>query len=79
VDGKVVSTQKQQGSLPLVKPLDVAFQIGLSGANPVDDQYYKVPFNFTGTIKKVTIVLDPPKLTPEDVRKLETANRAGAE
>ena len=79
VDGKVVSTQKQEGSLPLVKPLDIAFDIGLSGANPVDDHDYKVPFNFTGTIDKVTISLDPPKLTPEDVKKLEAGNRAASD
>jgi arylsulfatase len=79
VDGKVVSTQKQEGSLPLVKPLDIAFDIGLSSANPVDDHDYKVPFNFTGKINKVTIVLDPPKLTPEDVKKLEAASRSAAD
>ena len=55
VDGKVVSTQKQERSLPLVKPLDIAFDIGLSSASPVDDQDYKVPFNFTGKINKLTI------------------------
>jgi hypothetical protein len=38
-----------------------------------------VPFNFTGQINKVTIVLDPPKLTPEDVKKLEAAGRSGAD
>jgi arylsulfatase len=79
VDGKVVSTQKQEGSLPLVKPLDIAFDIGLSSANPVDDHDYKVPFNFTGKINKVTIVLDPPKLTPDDVKKLEAASRSAAD
>ena len=73
VDGRVVSTQTQEGSLPLVKPLDVAFGIGRSGANPVDDHDYKVPFDFTGKINKVTIVLDPPKLTPDDVKKHEAA------
>jgi hypothetical protein len=76
VDGKVVSTQKQERSLPLVMPLDITFDIGLSGANPVDDRDYKVPFDFTGKINKVTIVLDPPKLTPDDVKKLEATNRA---
>ena len=79
VDGKVVSTQKMGNSLPLVKPLDIAFQIGLSGANPVDDRDYKVPFNFTGKINKLTIALDPPKLTPEDVKKLEASGRSASD
>lgn len=65
-----MSTQKLDASRPLVKPLDIAFGIGLSGANPVDDRDYQVPFNFTGKINKVAIALEPPKLTPEDVKKL---------
>src|ERR1700689_4293235 len=73
VDGNVVSTQKLDASLPLVKPLDIAFAIGLSSASPVDDRDYKVPFDFTGKMNKVTIVREPPKLSPEDVQKLEAA------
>jgi hypothetical protein len=76
VDDKVVSTQKLERSLPLVLPLDQTFDIGQPGATPVDDRDYKVPFPFNGKINKVTIALDKPKLTPEDVRKLEAANRA---
>jgi hypothetical protein len=76
VDGKVVSTQKLERTLPLVKPLDQSFDIGLSGPTPVDDRDYKAPFNFTGKINKVTIALDPPKLTPDDVEKLKAAQRA---
>ena len=34
VDGKVVSTQKLERTLPLVKPLDQSFDIGLSGPAP---------------------------------------------
>jgi hypothetical protein len=76
VDGKVVSTKKLERTLPLVKPLDQSFDIGLSGPTPVDDGDYKVPFNFTGKINKVTIALDPPKLTPDVVEKLKAAERA---
>ena len=32
-----------------------------------------VPFPFTGKINKLIIALDPPKLTPQDVKKLEVA------
>src|SRR5271163_3354450 len=71
VDGKVVSTQTLEHTLPLVKPLDDTFNIGEAGAQPVDDKDYKVPFKFTGTINKVTITLDPPVLTPEDIKKME--------
>ncbi|HME72213.1 MAG TPA: sulfatase-like hydrolase/transferase, partial [Myxococcota bacterium] len=79
VDGKVVSTEKLERSLPLVFPLDQTFDIGSSGASPVDDRDYKVPFKFTGKINKVTIAVDTPKLTPEDVKKLEAANGSAAD
>ncbi len=79
VDGNVVSTQTLEHTLPLVKPLDDTFNIGSSGASPVDDKDYKVPFKFTGTINKVTIAVDPPKLTPADIQKLEGANRTASD
>jgi arylsulfatase A-like enzyme len=76
VDGKVVSTQTLEHTLPSVKPLDQTFNIGSGGADAVDDKDYKVPFKFTGTINKVTIALDPPVLSPEDIKKLEAAERS---
>jgi arylsulfatase A-like enzyme len=76
VDGKLVSTEKLERTLPLVLPLDQTFNIGSAGATPVDDRDYQVPFAFTGKIDKVTIALDPPKLTADDIRKLDAANRA---
>jgi arylsulfatase len=42
----------------------------------VDDNDYQVPFAFTGKIDKLTIDLEPPRLTPDDVQKLEAAYRA---
>ena len=38
-----------------------------------------MPFDFTGKIDKLTVALDPPKLTPEDVSKLEAAERAAGD
>ena len=73
VDGKVVSTQKMEFTVPLTKPLDTVVNIGTAAGTPVDDADYKIPFKFNGTIAKLTILLEPPKLTPEDVQKLKTA------
>ena len=39
----------------------------------MDDNDYNIPFAFTGKLDKVTITLEPPKLTPEDVKKLREA------
>jgi hypothetical protein len=56
-------------------PWDETFD-GSDTGTPVDDHDYQVPFAFTGKIGKLTITVAPPKLTPEDLKKLEAANRA---
>ncbi len=76
VDGKVIATQTLERTIPLTLPWDETFDIGSDTGTPVDDQDYQVPFTFTGKINKLTIALDPPKLTPEDVKKLSDADRA---
>ena len=37
----------------------------------MSDRGYQVPFPFAGKINK--LIIDPPKLTPQDVKKLEVA------
>ena len=76
VDGKVVATQTMERTVPLVLQWDETFDIGADTGTPVDDHDYQVPFAFTGKIDKLTIALDPPKLSPDDVQKLEAAYRA---
>jgi len=76
VDGKLIATQTLERTIPLTLPWDETFDIGSDTGTPVDDQDYQVPFTFTGKIHKLTIALDPPKLTPEDVKKLSDADRA---
>jgi len=79
VDGKVVATQTMERTIPLIFTVDETFDIGSDTGSPIDDQDYEVPFNFTGTIDKLTIALDRPKLTPEDVKKLKEAEMAAAD
>jgi arylsulfatase len=76
VDGKVVATQNMDRTVPLMLQWDETFDIGADTGTPVDDHDYQVPFSFTGKINKLTIALDPPRLTPDDVKKLEEAYRA---
>lgn len=77
VDGKVVAEQKVDRTVPLILQWDETFDIGADTGTPVDDRDYKVPFKFTGKIDKLTIAVDPPKLTPEDKKKLaEGAEKA---
>ncbi|HQT79049.1 MAG: arylsulfatase, partial [Rhodospirillales bacterium 20-64-7] len=76
VDGTVVSTQTMPHTVPITLPWDETFDVGMDTGTPVDDQDYKVPFRFTGTIDKLTVVVEPPKLTPEDEKRLQQAERA---
>ena len=76
VDDKVVSSQTMDRTIPLTLPWDETFDIGADTGTPVDDHDYQVPFKFTGKIDRLTISIEPPKLTPDDVKKLEAANRA---
>ena len=64
VDGKTVSTQTLDRTIPLTLPWDETFDVGSDTGTPVDDKDYQVPFKFTGKIEKLTISVEPPKLTP---------------
>lgn len=44
--------------------------IGSDTGTPVDDKDYQVPFKFTGELIKLTIKLDPPKLSEAEERFL---------
>jgi arylsulfatase A-like enzyme len=79
VDGKVVSTQTMERTVPLVLPWDETFDIGSDTGTPVDDRDYQVPFKFTGKIDKLTIAVAPPVLTPADVKKLQEAAAGAAD
>jgi arylsulfatase len=73
VDGKVVSTQTLDHTVPLTLPWDETFDIGSDTGTPVDDQDYQVPFAFNGKIDQLTFALDEPKLTAEDKKRLAEA------
>jgi hypothetical protein len=79
VDGKEVATQKLEHTVPLTLPWDETFDIGSDTGTPVDDHDYQVPFKFTGTIDKLTIKIDRPKLTAEDQKRLMQANASAAD
>jgi hypothetical protein len=71
VDGKVVSTQALEKSIPILFTIDETFDIGSDTGAGVNDQDYQIPFNFTGKIDKLIIAIDRPQLTPADVQKLK--------
>jgi arylsulfatase A-like enzyme len=73
VDGKEVASQKMERTTPIIMQFDETFDVGADTGTPVDDNDYQVPFQFTGKLDKLTLKIDPPKLTPEDIKKLEAA------
>jgi len=75
VDGKDVATQTMEHTIPFILAWDERLDIGSDTGTPVDDQDYQVPFNFTGKLNKVTLTIDRPKLSPEDIKKLEQMKR----
>jgi len=75
VDGQVVDTATMEKTLPMILQWDESFDIGSDTETGVDDEDYTPPFTFTGTLNKLTIKLDRPKLSPADVQKLEAAQR----
>lgn len=78
VDGKAVATQKMEHTIPFLMPIDESLDIGSDTLTGVNDADYQPPFAFTGKLSRVTLALDRPKLTPEDIKKLEAAKNAAA-
>jgi arylsulfatase len=76
VDGQVVSTQTMEKTIPIGLAIDETFDIGSATGTSVDDKDYQIPFTFTGKIDKLTFSLEPPKLTPEDIQKLQEGEAA---
>ena len=63
-------------TIPLILQWDENLDVGSDTGTPVDDKGYQVPFAFTGKIGKITLTIDRPKLSPDDVKKLEAAQRS---
>jgi arylsulfatase len=71
VDGQQVA----QGPIPQTVPsrfsLDETFDVGEDTGTPVVEDYAdKMPYPFTGTLKKFVVVLEPEKLTDEERQHL---------
>jgi arylsulfatase A-like enzyme len=73
VDGKVVATKKMEKTLPMILQWDESFDIGWDTLTGVNDADYTPPFPLTAKLEKLTIKMDRPQLSPEDIKKLEAA------
>jgi len=75
VDGKVVDTKKMEKTLPIILQWDESFDIGSDTLTGVNDADYKPPSPLTAKLNKLTIKVDRPQLSPEDIKKLKSAMR----
>jgi arylsulfatase len=75
VNGQVVDTKKMPKTLPMILQWDESFDVGSDTLTGVNDADYQPPFAFTGKLNKLTVKLDRPQLSPEDIKKLEAAQR----
>ena len=73
VDGKVVSTQAMPHTLPMILQWDEAFDIGSDTLTGVNDADYKPPFPLTAKLDKLTIRIDRPQLSAQDIARLRAA------
>ena len=71
IDEKEVAQGKIERTIPIRFSLDETFDVGEDTGTPVLEEYEsKMPFRFTGTLKKFAVVLEPQKLSAEEMRRL---------
>lgn len=76
VDGKQVAQGKIERTIPVRFSLDETLDVGEDTGTPVVEDYVaKMPFKFTGVLKKVVIVPGKSGLTASDEKALEELNK----
>jgi arylsulfatase A-like enzyme len=75
VDGKEVARKTVPHTIPLLMAIDETFDIGMDTRTAVNDDY-KLPFQFTGKIDKLTFKLGPSQLRPVDQKAADDAARS---
>ncbi|MDI4238058.1 arylsulfatase [Bradyrhizobium sp. Arg237L] len=71
VDEKQVAQGRIPQTLPCRFSLDETFDVGQDTGTPVLEEYAdKMPFRFTGTLKRFVVVLEPQKLSDDEQRRL---------
>jgi arylsulfatase len=73
VDGKAVQTIVMDHTLPMILQWDESFDVGSDTLTGVNDADYTPPFALTAKLNKLTIKIDRPQLSPDEIKKLEAA------
>lgn len=63
-------------TIPMLMQWSESFDVGADTGSPVADRDYQTPFRFNGELHKLTLSIDRPELSPEDIQKLKTAMHA---
>ena len=79
VDGKEVATKTLPKTIPMILQWDESFDIGSDTLTGINDADYQPPFALTAKLNKLTIKVDRPKLSPEDIKKLEEGMKQAAD
>jgi len=79
VDGKVVDTKTMPKTLPMILQWDESFDVGSDTLTGVNDADYTPPFTLTAKLNKLTLKVDRPTLTEEDIKKLQSATATAAD
>jgi arylsulfatase len=79
VDGKEVAAKKMERTLPMILQWDESFDIGSDTLTGVNDEDYRPPFPLTAKLNKLTVKVDRPQLSPEDIKRLQAAMREKAQ
>ena len=74
VDGQIVDTHKQPNSISFLQVSDETFDVGLDTRTEINAKDYMLPFDFTGTINKLTINLKPTEFTAAEQQKIKDAS-----
>lgn len=76
IDGRQVAQGKIERTIPIRFSLDETFDVGLDTGTPVLEDYVgKMPFKFTGELRKFTIELGRSGLTAGNQLNLEAARQ----
>ena len=78
VDGQVVASKRMEKTIPIILQWDESFDIGSDTITGIDDADYLPPFPLTAKLNKLTINIDRPQLSPEDIKKLEAGMKTAA-
>jgi len=78
VDGKVVAQKRMEKTIPIILQWDESFDIGSDTITGIDDADYLPPFPLTAKFNKLTIKIDRPQLSPEEIKKLEEGMKKAA-